>query len=182
LGSNQLQSTDENRLVLTTSTYVINDRFDPMTSLAHDVAVIKLRMPITFTDYIQPIVYANMGYIYPGRVVEAAGWGQTGDDTSGLVNDLNVVEVSIIDQHACQTYYGDQLWGSMVCAEGNYNEGICFGDIGGPLVTPALIGNHSVAVAIASFISANGCESLDPTGYTRIDSYNGWIKNATTYN
>jgi secreted trypsin-like serine protease len=55
------------------------------------------------------------------------------------------------------------------------------GDIGGPLVTPALIGNHSVAVAIASFISANGCESLDPTGYTRIDSYNGWIKNATTY-
>lgn len=49
------------------------------------------------------------------------------------------------------------------------------GDVGGALVSPALVGNHTVAVAIASFISSNGCESLDPNGFTRIDSYNNWI-------
>lgn len=39
---------------------------------------------------------------------------------------MRFVEVSIIDQHQCQTYYGAGLYPSMICAEGNYNEGFCF--------------------------------------------------------
>ncbi|RZC42386.1 Trypsin domain containing protein, partial [Asbolus verrucosus] len=113
-----------------------------------------------------------MGYLYPGRVVDAAGWGQISDESPGLVDELSYVPLSIIDQYECQTVFGSQLKNSMICAVGNYNEGICFGDIGGPLVTPALIGNHSMHVAIASFMSQNGCESLDPSGFTRVDSYN----------
>lgn len=34
-------------------------------------------------------------------------------------------------------------------------------------------------VAIASFISANGCESTDPSGYTKIFEYLDWIENVT---
>lgn len=45
---------------------------------------------------------------------------------AGLVNNLRFVEVSIVDQHECQTYYGDYLFGGQICAEGNYNEGFCF--------------------------------------------------------
>jgi hypothetical protein len=47
-------------------------------------------------------------------------------DDNGLVNDLNYVEMTIIANTECQSYYGSQFWGSMSCAEGNYNEGICF--------------------------------------------------------
>ncbi|EFA10764.1 serine protease H132 [Tribolium castaneum] len=183
MGSNQLSSNDENRVIVTTSTYVIHEGFDPTISLANDIALIKLRMPITFTDYIEPIIVANFGYLYPGRVVKAAGWGQTSDEDSGLANSLNFVEIGIIEQNACKTYFGNQLVDTMICAEGNYNEGICFGDIGGPLITSADVGIELyVHVAIASFISQNGCESLDPTGYTRVDSFYAWIDNATRHN
>ncbi|XP_044271585.1 brachyurin-like [Tribolium madens] len=183
MGSNQLSSNDANRVVVTTSTYVIHEGFDPTTSLANDIALIKLRMPVTFTDYIEPVVVGNLGYLYPGRVVKAAGWGQTSDEDSGLSNDLKFVEIAIIDQNACKTFFGNQLVDTMICAEGNYNEGICFGDIGGPLITSANVGiEHYIHVAIASFVSQNGCESLDPTGYTRVDSFYAWIDNATRHN
>jgi hypothetical protein len=78
LGSNQLDSVDDNRLVLSTSTYYVEPRFDPTVSFAHDVGMIKLRMPITFTDYIQPVrMLSSMAPIYKGVIVEFAGWGQT---------------------------------------------------------------------------------------------------------
>jgi secreted trypsin-like serine protease len=180
MGSNQLESTDSNRVTVTATNYIINERFDPTVSLAHDVAVIKLDSPITPNDYIQPIVYVNMGYLYPGAVCTAAGWGQTSDASTDLTNDLNYVEVSIIDQFECQAYYGDQLWNSMICAVGTTNQGICLGDVGGAVTAPVnyWVGNYSVVVAIASWVSQNGCESTDPTGYTRVDSYYDWITNA----
>ncbi|KAJ3643194.1 hypothetical protein Zmor_025919 [Zophobas morio] len=178
LGSNLLQGEDENRLTLGASTYYYEPRFDPQL-LLHDIGLIKLNIPITYTDYIHPVrMLSSMGPIYQGRVVEAAGWGQVSDD-SALVNELRFVEMTILGQTACQTYYGEQLWGSMCCAEGNYNEGPCYGDTGSPLMTAALVGNHTIQVAIASFISINGCESLDPTGYTRVDAYYNWIVNTT---
>jgi hypothetical protein len=31
-------------------------------------------------------------------------------------------------------------------------------------------------VGIASFLSGNGCESTDPSGYIRTDPYRDWIK------
>ncbi|RZC39285.1 Trypsin domain containing protein, partial [Asbolus verrucosus] len=100
----------------------------------------------------------------------------------GLIDELNYVPLSIISNYECQSVYGSQFKNSMTCAVGNYNEGICFGDIGGPLVTPALIGNHSMHIAIASFMSQNGCESLDPSGFTRTDAYYNWINNAMKNN
>lgn len=49
MGSNQLESNDENRVTVTSSTYVIHEDFDPTQSLANDIALIKLRMPVTLT-------------------------------------------------------------------------------------------------------------------------------------
>ncbi|KAJ3656381.1 hypothetical protein Zmor_015463 [Zophobas morio] len=49
----------------------------------------------------------------------------------------------------------------MVCFEGNYNEGTCFGDSGSP-ITQYISRGYVIAHAISSFFSANGCESTDP--------------------
>jgi hypothetical protein len=38
---------------------------------------------------------------------------------------------------------------------------------------------YMMHVGIASFLSANGCESTDPSGYVRTFSYRDWIKNIT---
>jgi hypothetical protein len=48
-------------------------------------------------------------------------------DNGDLVNDLNYVQLKIIANAECKTYYGNQFWGTMTCTEGsNYNEGFCF--------------------------------------------------------
>jgi secreted trypsin-like serine protease len=176
LGSNQLDSTDNNRVVLNATTYYVHPSFDPTVSLRFDIGMIKLSSPVTLTDYIQPVrMLESMSPIYKGVSVETAGWGQTSDN-GDLVNDLNYVQLKIIANAECKTYYGNQFWGTMTCTEGsNYNEGFCFGDVGGALLADVPVGDYKIQVGISSFISQNGCESLDPTGYTRVDGHYSWI-------
>lgn len=52
------------------------------------------------------------------------------------------------------------------------------GDTGSPLL---LRMNYLfMHVGIASFHSGNGCESSDPSGYTRTYSYVDWIRSVTS--
>ncbi|XP_063907354.1 brachyurin-like [Zophobas morio] len=184
LGSNQLQGSDDGRVTITSSTYFYEPRFDPTLGVAHDIALIKIEEPLTFTDYVQPIGWAYIGRLYPGKVVTASGWGQVSDADSTLENDLSYVEMTVFDQIECQAYYGSQLEDTMICTVGTTNQGTCYGDIGGVLVTKALdwLGDFTVAVAISSWMSQNGCESSDPKGFTRIDAYISWIVNTTRDN
>lgn len=52
------------------------------------------------------------------------------------------------------------------------------GDTGSPLID-IYTKYHEVHVGISSFVSGNGCESTDPSGYTRTLPYVEWIKNVT---
>ena len=141
LGSTTLQSADSNRVVLATSTHEIFPNFDPM-SLEHDIGLIKLHMPISFNDYIQPIQLARLGQTTEGALAIASGWGQISDGKwvnyvksviyivyfsaqTGIVNSLNYVNVAIISNAECQITYGNQIKSTMICTVGNYNEGIC---------------------------------------------------------
>lgn len=119
------------------------------------------------------------------------------EGSSTYTNRLQYAYVSSLSNQDCKLIYGNQIKDNMVCIEGNYNEGICYvkfnfyvcycfffqffieqGDIGGPLVN--VYGKHElVHVGIASFISGNGCESTDPSGFTRTYPYVDWIKNIT---
>jgi hypothetical protein len=52
------------------------------------------------------------------------------------------------------------------------------GDTGSALVEA--YGKYElVHVGVASFVSGNGCESTDPSGFTRTYPYVSWIKNIT---
>jgi secreted trypsin-like serine protease len=51
------------------------------------------------------------------------------------------------------------------------------GDNGGPLVITN--GKYFLLIGVSSFISANGCESTDPSGFTRVRPYTEWINNIT---
>ncbi|XP_068902904.1 brachyurin-like [Tenebrio molitor] len=104
----------------------------------------------------------------------AIGWGQTSDDNAGIVNELNYVTVTTISNAECQLTYSNTIFDTMICVAGNYNEGPCRGDSGSPLLLT--LNHHHWTVGVASFISSNGCESTDPSGYTRILPYVDWIK------
>lgn len=51
------------------------------------------------------------------------------------------------------------------------------GDNGSPLVVT--VGKTYSLVGIASFISNNGCESTDPSGYTKTHPYWDWVRSIT---
>lgn len=117
-------------------------------------------------------------------------------DDAGLAAQLNYVIVVTITNVECKIIYGSQITDNMVCVEGNYNEGTCYvssalvvncrgyifflhqGDIGSSLIQYYSTG-HAIPVAVSSFVSGNGCESTDPSGFTRTFPYNAWIRNVT---
>ncbi|KAJ3656422.1 hypothetical protein Zmor_015502 [Zophobas morio] len=172
LGSMTLTNTDPNREVLSTSEYVLHPDFDPEAML-NDIALIKLRLAIRFNNYIAPISLPSTN-LSDSVQVTAVGWGQTSDSDAGLSEHLQMVGTVTLSNTECKLTYGNQITDNMVCVEGNYNEGTCTGDTGSPLIE--YFGRGYSIVGVASFMSGNGCESTDPSGYTRIHPYSDWIK------
>lgn len=116
-------------------------------------------------------------------------------ETSGLSDELHYVYLIPISNEECQLSFGSQITDTMVCAGGNFNEGFCKvgwyiicqwlilqyafqGDSGTPLVRYSN-GPRTTHVGIASFISKNGCDTPEPSGYTRTYPYVEWIRNIT---
>nr|XP_015835202.1 PREDICTED: serine protease H115 isoform X1 [Tribolium castaneum] len=177
LGSNNLQdSNDPNRVKVATEEYYLYPKYDAFT-LQHDIALIKLRLPIEYSDYIQPILLPTAELV-DYSVVVALGWGQTSDEDAGNVSDLHRVSITVLSNQECRNTYGTQIIEEMVCAEGNYNQGTCHGDSGGPLIQ-YVYGQSATHVGVSSFFSGNGCESTDPSGFTRTFPYVEWIRNVT---
>ncbi|EFA04555.2 serine protease H117 [Tribolium castaneum] len=179
LGTANLKDVNNpNSLKLATDEYVLHPDYNPDT-FENDVGLIKLRMPITFSVYIRPFNYLPTFDLLPGTPgVVAMGWGQTSDDDPGLVDDLRFVYLTPLSNDECKLVYGNQIKDEMVCAAGNNNEGFCLGDSGTPLIRIRQ-GPTATHVGIASFQSKNGCESTDPSGYTRTLEYADWIRNVT---
>lgn len=46
-------------------------------------------------------------------------------EDAGLVNELNAVFLVTLSNEECRLTFGNQITDNMVCASGNYNEGIC---------------------------------------------------------
>ncbi|XP_063913622.1 brachyurin-like [Zophobas morio] len=177
LASINLNGDDENKLILSSSTYVIHPDYNPNT-LDSDIGLIKLRLPIEFTDYIIPIYNVPVANTPPNWTVLSIGWGQIADNDPELVENLRWVGLTSITNDECKITYGSQISDNMLCAAGNYNEGTCVGDTGSPLVYLLKFG-HAQLVGVASFVSGNGCETVDPSGYTRVFPFSDWITNIT---
>ncbi|KAJ3656525.1 hypothetical protein Zmor_015597 [Zophobas morio] len=177
LGATNLVGDDPNRIVVATSDYVIHPDFNPET-LDNDIALIKLRLPIEFTGYIKPIDYLATHTLPVGDRSVSIGWGHTSDEAAEFSNQLQWANVISISNDQCKIYYGNQITETMVCIDGiYYNEGTCMGDSGGPLIQ--YVRQYRYHAGVASFYSANGCETTDPSGYTRTYPYVEWIKNIT---
>ncbi|KAJ3632601.1 hypothetical protein MTP99_009598 [Tenebrio molitor] len=177
LGTHKLSGDDSTVQRLATETYFLHPKHNPDT-LENDIGLIKLRLPVSLTGYINQI-YLPYAEIADSDSGIAYGWGQTSDSDPELSDTLNYVTLSAVSDAECRLTYGSQIGQNMICFEGNYNEGTCFGDSGSPVFIHVSRG-YDVAIAIASFFSGNGCESTDPSGYTKLLPYNDWIRNVTS--
>ncbi|RZC35418.1 Trypsin domain containing protein, partial [Asbolus verrucosus] len=91
LGSTLLIGDDPDRMPFTTDQYILHEEYNPST-LANDVAVIRLPKLVTFNDYIKPIALASRE-LEAGITVTASGWGLTSDggDASDIGTDVKAV-------------------------------------------------------------------------------------------
>ncbi|XP_063913220.1 chymotrypsin BI-like [Zophobas morio] len=79
LGTISLQTLGSGSIRLATEEYVLHPEFNPLT-LENDIGLIRLRMPVERTDYVQPMTNLPSSNVPVGaNYLQAMGWGQTSD-------------------------------------------------------------------------------------------------------
>ncbi|XP_014266611.3 granzyme B [Maylandia zebra] len=152
-------------------------------NLGYDIMLLKLSTPVRPSKTIQFIrlPFREMT-LNENEKCQVAGWGKI--NTYGRsVDDLRVVDVSVISPQVCQNAWAQKVPRyivptSVICAGGyNTNKGFCQGDSGGPLVCKGM------AVGIVSFnkrlpgTELGNCNYPDvPNVYTDISKHLHWIR------
>lgn len=177
---NQLDSTAQTKTVTGSGNIIIHAQYNSNT-LNNDISVIRLPSPLSLNGYVWPIPLVSrseVGNSFQGVTAITSGWGKISDSTNSITNLLRYVNLVVENQNTCAAYYIPGLvTAGVVC--GNTAGGArstCNGDSGGPL---AYLGK---LIGVTSFVSAGGCASGGPAGFTRVTSYLDWIKQYTGLN
>ncbi|MCI4387913.1 hypothetical protein PGIGA_G00079470 [Pangasianodon gigas] len=145
----------------------------------HDIALLKLKTPVTFSDYIIPICLGpktfteNLLKSVPVSMV--SGWGRV--RYGGLESDkLQKVDVPYVDRTDCKG--SDKITRFMFCAGFlTTRKDSCQGDSGGPHAT-RLNTDTWFLTGIISW--GDECAKEGKYGvYTRVSRYLNWITNVT---
>lgn len=149
---------------------------DHQTKKQHDIALIRLREPLPFTDYIRPICLPPQGSNpSTGNELYVAGWGRT-ENAKYSAKKLKLI-VPVAGQQQCASKFNQariQILSTHLCAGGKRGEDSCQGDSGGPLMRKDSRNNQWFVEGVVSFGGKCGTAGL-PGVYTRIASYVDWI-------
>ncbi|XP_043927886.1 transmembrane protease serine 2 [Protopterus annectens] len=141
----------------------------------YDVALMKLRTPLQFTDSIKPVCLPNAEQVFASsQSCWISGWGSTFSGGAGT-ETVMMASVPLIDTSVCnqRSVYSGAIKPSMVCA-GYLDGGIdsCQGDSGGPLVTE----DNSIWWLVGVTSWGDGCAKRNRPGvYGRMTSFVDWI-------
>nr|QCT84048.1 serine protease [Haemaphysalis flava] len=106
--------------------------------MTHDMAVLKLTLPVNFTDHVRPVCLPGPGETLPlNTTCYATGWGTTrGTGGSFLLKQARLTVRDFDESCSNILTFQPNLRGShMVCATDDSDvSGPCHGDSGGPLV------------------------------------------------
>ncbi|KAM7398564.1 hypothetical protein PAMA_006458 [Pampus argenteus] len=120
----------------TVRTIISHEKYDRVTK-SNDIALLKLKTPLTFTQTVKPVCLPNIAVdLSAGQKAWITGWGAL--RSSGPTPDkLNQAEVTIYSRETCNspTILNGEITETMICA-GKLQGGVdsCQGDSGGPLV------------------------------------------------
>ncbi|XP_078055166.1 transmembrane protease serine 4-like isoform X2 [Mustelus asterias] len=154
---------------------VTNALYNDRTS-DYDVALIKVRSELPFTDYIRPVCLPNYNSRFQTKnMAWVTGWGYT--KQFGKVSTvLQQANVSLIGRDVCNSrqLYGGHITDRMLCA--GYLAGkvdACQGDSGGPLV---YFQRYWQVIGIVSW--GSGCARPNRPGvYSDVTALLDWIYN-----
>uniref|UniRef100_A0A667WZB6 pancreatic elastase II n=1 Tax=Myripristis murdjan TaxID=586833 RepID=A0A667WZB6_9TELE len=181
LGKHNLKDTEEGSIALRAAKIFTHEDYNTLLS-RHDIALIKLSSPVTFSDTIMPACLPDPGFVLPhGAPCYVTGWGRL--STSGPPADtLQQALLPVVGHDTCSQndWWSVLATDKMVCAGGDGIKAGCNGDSGGPLNCQNPDGSWDVH-GVVSFGSGQGCNVLQkPTVFTQVSSYIDWINRVTT--
>ncbi|XP_064206019.1 transmembrane protease serine 2 [Anguilla rostrata] len=153
---------------------IITHNFDSVTN-NNDIALMKLRRPLTMSDVVRPVCLPNAGLNFAApEKCWISGWGATSSGGRGS-EVLLEAQVSLIDQTVCNSrrVYDGKITKTMICA-GKLEGGVdsCQGDSGGPLVME----KGSVWWLVGDTSWGYGCAQRNKPGvYTNVTYFLSWI-------
>ena len=171
-----------------------------------DLALIKLKTPISNSPWIGVAdADLDRSLLKPGASVTVSGWGATwdtgvfdsyvtyiterhakkvlhSDEELQFPLKLHEVEIKVVDPQECKEAFQAlnitewQIGDTEICAtEPAGGKDSCYGDSGGPLMVPTDNIKGFVQVGIVSWGPQCGNPNY-PGVYTRLSSFNDWIK------
>lgn len=158
--------------------------FDRNRNLNFDLSLVAIPTPLTFNSAISAVRLPSTSQTYTdflNIISIASGWGNTGPQGAGTERLLRWVQMRVIANSECQKPYGSSIVvNHVVCTVGLYsptNQGICGGDSGGPLII--MEGSVATQIGIVSFAAKSGCNTGNPSGFTRTSHFTSWISSYT---
>jgi secreted trypsin-like serine protease len=150
----------------------------------NDVAVLKLRKPVTNITPVRLPLSTDNWYEQAGKLMTVAGWGSM---TAGgaFPDQMQEAKVPVVSDAEAEKVFGSGYVPELMIAAGDASKSHCKGDSGGPLFASfKKLGKAKPGAApappsppyqygIASFAKLNGgtvqC-GVDPAGYTEVNA------------
>ncbi|XP_076970706.1 prothrombin [Tamandua tetradactyla] len=166
----------------------IHPRYNWRDNLDRDIALLKLKKPIAFSDHIHPVCLPDKEtanrLLQAGHKGRVTGWGNLRETWMVSPSDvqpsaLQVVNLPIVERPACRASTRIQVTDNMFCAGYKPDEGqrgdACEGDSGGPFVMKSPYNKRWYQMGIVSW--GEGCDRDGKYGfYTHVFRLKKWIQ------
>ncbi|GBP15039.1 Trypsin-1 [Eumeta japonica] len=173
LGDHDQTTTTESSAIMRAVSAIIRHRSFDADSYNNDIALLKLRKPVTFSNIIKPVCLPPSGVDPAGKEGVVVGWGRTseGGQLPAVVQEVRVPILSLAQCRGMK-YRASRITNNMLCA-GRALTDSCQGDSGGPLLLQD--GDRYQIVGIVSW--GVGCGRPGYPGvYTRVTRYLPWLR------
>jgi len=170
---------EQGEIIRSVSQVIMHSQYNRPKQMAHDMALLKLSSPITYTDHIQPVCLpTNINDVLAGNVnLIVTGWGATSEG-GAVSSQLRQVVVPSMTSAQCTSQYGTSQidTATMFCA-GRSGKDSCQGDSGGPIVIKRSDGRWYQAGVVSWGI---GCAQANHAGvYANVASMCDFIRTST---
>uniref|UniRef100_A0A182MYH3 Peptidase S1 domain-containing protein n=1 Tax=Anopheles dirus TaxID=7168 RepID=A0A182MYH3_9DIPT len=184
VGRTHLKQDGESTQTHTVQEVLVHPRFSK-SSIAHDIALIKLSENVTMSRYVQPVCLWNMDdkqELIVGKNGTIVGFGLTEDDV--VSDQLKQALVGVVDPLQCiandRPVFGTHLTTEMFCGRGQPGVSACNGDSGGGMFFE--VGGRWFVRGLVSFTPGRQnnnhlCDGSKHTVFTDVAKYRGWISN-----
>jgi len=172
----ETQNSETGEQVVAIEQIILHPQYNSQTT-SHDIALLKLKTPLTFSNHIQPVCLAqNDDLLTAGTLVTVTGWGTTSSGGS-ISKQLRQVQVPVLPQATCDSEYKGEIQDDVMFCAGMGGKDSCQGDSGGPLVLQHSSGNWFLH-GIVSW--GQGCALPAYAGvYSRVSAYCDFIQQNT---